>query len=104
MAIEVTYDDRTYKFGITRSAATMLEQDGFDLEQVASKPNLMIPKLVYCAAVAYNPGIRRKLVDDIFDALDAKDDFIVALIEEYGAATASLMETKDQGKATWKQV
>lgn len=104
MAIEVTYEGQSYRFGITRQAAVLLEQDGFISEQVATRPNLMIPKLVYHAASAYNPGIKRRLVDEIFEELDGKDDFVIALLEDYNKASSALLETKDQGKATWKQV
>lgn len=104
MAIEVTYEGKSYRFGITRQAAVLLEQDGFVAEQIAERPNLMIPKLVYHAATAYNPGIKRRLVDEIFEELSGKDDFVVALLEDYNKASAALLENKDQGKATWKQV
>lgn len=105
MAIEVTYKNRKYQFGFTRQTAANLENSGFVLEQLGDKPNVMVPLLVYHAATAYNPKIKHKLVDEIYGDLKGdKEGFIMALVEEYTAPTATLFEDNEQGNATWKQV
>jgi hypothetical protein len=104
MALEVTYKNRTYTFGFSKQTAANLEEAGFALEKLTDKPNLMVPMLVYHAAVANNPGIKRKLVDEIYEEIDDKSGFIAALVEEYGKPTEALFASKEQGNATWKQV
>lgn len=103
MAIEVTYKNKTYPFGFTRQTAANLEQAGFSLDALSDKPNLMIPLLVYYAAAAHNHGIKRKLVEELYDELQDKEGFIAALLEEYSKPTNTLFESNEQGNATWKQ-
>lgn len=103
MAIEVTYKNKTYSFGFTRQTAAGLEQAGFSLDALSDKPNLMIPMLVYHAAAAKNAGIKRKLVEELYDELQDKEGFIAALLEEYSKPTNTLFASNEQGNATWKQ-
>lgn len=102
--IEVTYQNKNYSFGFTRQTAANLEQAGFAAEELSSKPNLMVPLLVWYAAGAYNTGIKRRVVEEMYEEIQDKDGFLSALIEEYSKPTATLFEHKEQGNATWKQV
>lgn len=108
MAIEVTHKGRTYKFGFTRQTAANLEQAGFDTDLLVSRPNQMVPILVYFAATAFNPKIKRNLVDEIFNSLTDKSGFIFALAEAYAETVESLFdepaESEDEGNATWKRI
>jgi hypothetical protein len=102
--IEITYNGETYRFGFTRATAKAAEQEGFVVGEVTDKPTLMIPILIYHAATAYNKGIRRKLVEEIYDEIQDKDEFLTVLLEEYVNVAGSLFETNEQGNATWKRV
>lgn len=104
MSIEVTYQDHVYKFGFTRAAAQAAERDGFVAAEMGDKPALMIPTLVYHAAAAYNSGIKRKLVEDIYKDVQDKDGFLTALVEEYVETVNTLLQNNEQGNATWKRV
>lgn len=102
--IEVTYQNKKYSFAFTRQTAANLEQAGFSLDELTGKPNLMVPLLVYHAASAHNPGVKRRQVEELYEDLQDKEGFISALIEEYAKPTNTLFENKEQGNATWKQV
>lgn len=108
MAIEVTHKGKAYKFGFTRQTAANLEQAGFETEHLTSKPNQMIPLLVYYAATAFNPKIKHNLVDEIFNSMTDKSGFVSALAEEYVETVNSLFEepaeSESAGNATWKRI
>lgn len=103
MAFDVTYQNKTYKFGFTRETAAAAQRDGLVIEELGTKPNLMVPLLVYHAATAYNKGIKRRTVDEIFEEMQDKTGFITALLEEYAEPMNSLFEDNEQGNATWKR-
>lgn len=108
--ITVTYQNRDYVLEFSRTTAAQIESQGFVLDQVGEKPSIMIPLLVYGAFMKNNRGIKRALVDEIYENLvnkigdDGKDGFIGVLSEMYAETVSTLMENKpaDEGNAaTW---
>lgn len=99
--MKVTYQNKEYQVGITRAAARSAESAGFNINEVYSKPTMMIPTLVYYGFWAYNKGIKRQLVEEIYDQLPQKEDFITALVEAYADTVGTLMDSSDQGNASW---
>ncbi len=101
--ITVEYKGTEYPFGFTRQSAAAAENAGFNPAEIDTKPNTMIPILVYYAASTYNRGIKRKLVDEIYDEIQDKAGFLTALGEEYAAPVEALLADKEQGNATWRR-
>lgn len=109
--ITISYKNEDYILEYTRATAQQIEGQGFVLDEIGSKPATMIPLLVYGAFIRHNPGIKRKLVDEIYKNLIgkvAKDDeesFIMVLADMYAETVSTLAEdgSVDEGNvATWK--
>ena len=109
--ITVTYQEKDYVLEYSRTTAKQIEDNGFVLDQLTDKPATMIPLLVYGAFAKHNRGIKRALVDEIYENLigkvgkDGEEGFINILAEMYAETISTLTEenTVDEGNAaTWK--
>ena len=70
--ITVTYNKQSYVLEYSRNAVKQLEQQGFVLDQVGDKPMTMLPLLVYGAFLKNHKGIKRGLVDEIYEHIADK--------------------------------
>ena len=109
--ITVTYQDKDYILEYSRATAKQVEDNGFILDQLTDKPATMIPLLVYGAFAKHNRGIKRALVDEIYENLigkvgkDGEEGFINILAEMYAETISTLTDETavDEGNAaTWK--
>lgn len=109
--ITVTYQNKEYVLEFSRTTAQAIEDQGFVLDQVGDKPAKMIPLLVYGAFMKNNRGIKRSLVDEIYENLigkvgkDGEDGFISVLAEMYAETVSTLTDDDavDEGNAAiWK--
>ena len=109
--ITVTYKKQDYILEFSRTTAKQIEDQGFVLDQLTDKPATMIPLLVYGAFMKNNRGIKRTLVDEIYDNIvgkigsDGEEGFINTLGEMYAETVSTLMGDNpvDEGNAaTWK--
>ena len=108
--ITVTYKKEEYNLEFSRNAVKQMEQQGFVLDQIGDKPMTMVPLLVYGAFMKNHKGIKRTLVDEIFEHItdklgDGETGFIQALLEMYAETVNTLTDTSsvDEGNAaTWK--
>lgn len=108
MAKTVSFDYKNthYTLGFNRNTAVLLEQQGFTVEEMMEKPNALIPVLFYCAFQQYHRGIKRNLVDEIFEKLPNKRDLMLVLVEAYRETSDTLFdepENGDEGNLTWEQ-
>ena len=108
--ITVTYKNEEYVLEYSRNAVKQMEQQGFVLDQIGDKPMTMVPLLVYGAFMKHNKGIKRTLVDEIYEHISDKigdndNGFVQALLEMYAETVNTLTENNsvDEGNAaTWK--
>ena len=109
--ITVTYKNKDYVLEFSRATAKQIEDQGFVIDHLTDKPVTMIPLLVYGAFMKNNRGIKRSLVDEIYENLvgkvgkDGEEGFINVLAEMYAETVSSLMDETpvDEGNAaTWK--
>lgn len=109
--ITVTYKNNDYVLEFSRATAKAIEDQGFIFDQMGDKPATMIPLLVYGAFMKNNRGIKRALVDEIYENLvkkvgtDNEEGFISVLAEMYADTLSTLTDDSniDEGNAaTWK--
>jgi len=108
--VTITYQKQQYVLEYSRNAVKQLEQQGFVIDQLGDKPMTMVPLLVYGAFMKNHKGIRRSLVDEIYEHLvdkigDGEDGFIQVLLEMYAETVNTLTDNSavDEGNAaTWK--
>lgn len=104
--IAITYKENTYDLEFNRNSVRMMEGQGFDIEAITAKPVTMIPLLFYGAFAKNHTGIKRNLVDKIYDSLSNKQALIAALVDMYAETVNTLMEgsTETEGNAVWEVV
>ena len=108
--VTVTYNNQSYDLEYSRNAVKAMEQQGFVLDQIGDKPMTMVPLLVYGAFMKNHKGIKRALVDEIYDHIvdrvgDGENGFLQTLLEMYAETVNTLTENNsvDEGNAaTWK--
>ena len=109
--ITVTYKKNEYVLEYSRQAVKQMEDQGFVMDQLGDKPVTMIPLLVYGAFIKNNRGIKRSLVDEIYENIvgkigrDGEEGFIQTLLEMYAETVQTLTDNDsvDEGNAAiWK--
>lgn len=108
--ITVEYQKNEYVLEYSRAAVRQMEQQGFVLEKLSEQPMTMVPLLVYGAFMKNNKGIKRTLVDEIYEHIsdkigDGENGFIHALLEMYAETVNTLTDNDpvDEGNlAVWK--
>ena len=94
--ITVTYNKKHYDLEYSRNSVKQMEQQGFVLDQIGDKPMTMVPLLVYGAFMKHHKGIKRTLVDEIYDNLvkkvgeEGEEGFIQVLLEMYAETVNTL--------------
>ena len=108
--ITVTYNKKHYDLEFSRNSVKQMEQQGFILDKITDQPMTMVPLLVYGAFMKHNKGIKRSLVDEIYEHIadkvgDGENGFIQTLLEMYSETVNVLMDNNsvEEGNvATWK--
>lgn len=101
--IELIYDDTEYVLEYTRNTVQQMESKGFVAADVVKKPVTILPELFAGAFLAHHRGVKRKVIDEIFDLTTNRGDLVGKLAEMYNAPINALMEDPedDQGNVTW---
>ena len=108
--ITIEYNKNEYVLEYSRNSVKQMEQQGFSLDKISDMPMTMVPLLVYGAFLKNNKGIKRSLVDEIYEHVanklgDGDDGFIQTLLEMYAETVNTLTDNNpaDEGNlAVWK--
>lgn len=108
--ITVTYKNENYTLEYSRLTARAIENQGFVLDELTTKPNMMIPLLVQGAFLRHHRGVKQKLIDEIYENLinrvgeEGEEGFIGVLADMYAETVNTLTSENvvDEGNAaTW---
>lgn len=103
--ITISYDKKEYALEYSRQSVRTMESQGFVLDDISSKPMIMIPMLFQGAFIKNHRGIKRNLMDEIYEEISDKTGLISALMEMYVETLSTLTDDKeDAGNATWAMV
>ena len=102
--IILTHDKMEYTLEYSRQSVKTMESQGFVLDELTSKPMNMIPKLFAGAFIKNHSGVKRRVIDEMFDNLVDKSGLFEALMEMYAETLSSLTESQDEGNVTWAVV
>lgn len=105
MAITFTFNDDDYTLEFSRKTVSMLERNGFVIDDVPNKPVTLLPRLFQGAFLMHHPRIKEATVNEIFNLMEDKEGLLEALIELYNAPLNSMFdEPKDaEKKVSWKK-
>ena len=108
--ITLTYKNEKYILEYTRLTASAIEKQGFNLDEITTKPNIMIPLLVHGAFLRHHRELKQKFIDEIYENLvnktgkEGEEGFISVLAEMYAETVSTLTDETDidEGNAaTW---
>lgn len=104
--LKIEYNGNKYELGFTRNSVVTLERNGFNINEISTKPMTMLPMFWQGAFVAYNKGVKRALMDEIYANIRDKEGLIAALTELYAETLNTLTDepADDKGNATWEIV
>ncbi len=103
--ITMTYKKTEYTLEYNRQSVKTMESQGFVLDEVTSKPATMIPLLFSGAFIKNHRGMKRSLIDELFDEIADKTGLMQALMEMYAETLSTLVEDKaDEGNVSWAVV
>lgn len=101
--ITLTHGDREYELTYTRETARMMQMNGFDIQEIRSKPNVMIPLLFRGAFFARHKDVKTKVTDEIYDQINDRTGLISELIGMYQECIDSLFDEPESGNVSWKK-
>lgn len=108
--ITVNYKEKNYILEYSRLTASAIEKQGFVLDNLTDKPNIMIPLLVHGAFLKHHRDLKQKDIDDIYANIinktgkENEDGFISVLADMYAETVSTLTDENavDEGNAaTW---
>lgn len=103
--ISLTHNKTEYTLEYNRQSVKTMESQGFVLDELTSKPMTMIPLLFSGAFIKNHRGVKRSVVDEIFDNIADKSGLMEALMEMYAETLSALTESNDsEGNVTWARV
>jgi len=102
--INLTYEKKEYILEYNRQSVKTMESQGFVLEELTAKPMTMIPMLFQGAFIKNHRGIKRNLMDEIFEEVGDKTALMEALMEMYAETLSTLTDGNGEGNATWAMV
>lgn len=103
--INLTYGKTEYTLEYSRQSVKTMENQGFVLEELTTKPANMIPMLFAGAFIKNHSGkngVKRKVIDEIFENLENKTGLLEVLMEMYAETLSSLTEdNQGEGNVSW---
>ena len=102
--IVLTHNKKQYELEYNRQSVKMMEGQGFILDEIASRPMTMIPLLFQGAFIKNCKGIKRALIDEIYEGIGNKTSLMEALMEMYADTLATLTDDNGEGNVSWELV
>lgn len=104
--ITFTYGGKDYVLEFTRKSVEEMERRGFVAEDFVSKPMTTLPTMFAGAFIANHRFTKRKLIDEIFEKIDDKEELINTLAEMYSIVIDEYVEEleKKNNGLSWKRI
>lgn len=101
--INFNFEGEAYTLEFTRASVVALEKQGFNIEEVSTKPLTTLPTLFSGAFLAHHRFVKRDVIDRIYEKMPNKMDLIMRLAEMYNEPIESLVDEpkESEGNVTW---
>lgn len=102
--IKVTFEDQTFTLTFNKQSVRQMENAGFNINDIDTKPNTTIEMLFRGAFLARHVGVKESVVNTIWNNMTQKKELLQALMELYRAPSEALLEEpseNDPKKLTW---
>jgi len=103
--ITLTYKGKDYTLGYTRRSVKIMEQRGFSIQELDSKPLTTMLELWHGAFLAKYPGISQTLTEEIYDKISGKEALIEILAESYSEPLTAVTTDPEEslGEVEWRR-
>lgn len=103
--ITIKHEDKQYTLEYTRNSVKKMEQAGFIIQDIQSKPGTLVPMLFEGAFLSKHRYVKKEVLDEIFNNLENKEDFIAVLAEMYQDTLLTIISNTDeeQGNLKWEK-
>lgn len=102
--ISLEHEGIVYTLEYTRKSIETMERRGFKITEIEDRPMNVLPEMFYGAFMAHHTGVKRRVVDDIFERMDNKRGLLEKLAEMYVEPLEKLFDgdavTQEQ-KISW---
>lgn len=97
------FEGKEFTLEYTRNSVATMERQGFNLNDIESKPMTTLPKLFAGAFLAHHSGIKQEKINNIFDHITNKAELTVKLAEMYNDPIATLVDDPEEkeGNISW---
>lgn len=103
--ITIPYGGKTYTLEYSRKTVSVMEKQGFNINELTDKPATMIPMLFHGAFLMHHPNAKGETKETIFGAMKSRAELVKALAELYVEAYNTLFddgeEDADEGNPGW---
>lgn len=99
--IKFTYKDQDYILEYTRKTVKVMEGNGFNINEIDTKPMLMVPILFRGAFLSKHRFVKDEVVDDIYKNISHKTELIETLVEMYTDTIETLFDEPESGNLEW---
>ena len=106
-SIKLTYKGAEYVLEFTRKTVEAMEESGFRIRELRDKPVTTLPTLFKGAFLAHCSYLKDDVLNDIYETLGNKKDFMEKLIDMYNEPVETLFdepqpsEKNAQWEANW---
>lgn len=97
------FEGKEFTLEYTRNSVATMERQGFNLNDIETKPMITLPKLFAGAFLAHHSGIKQEKINNIFDHITNKAELTVKLAEMYNDPIATLVDDPEEkeGNISW---
>ena len=90
--LKLTYEGQDYTLEFTRKSIEKMEQAGFVISDVQSKPVSTLPTLFAGSFLAHHRWVKQDVIDKIYAEIPNKEDFMGKLVEMYAEPIEALFD------------
>lgn len=104
--IEFSYKGKDYVLEYNREAIAFIERQGFSVNELSSKPMVMLPLAFSGLFFKNHKTVTQKLVDEIYDKFTDKGT-LISTISEMLTETYNTLQAEpegEEGNISWKIV
>lgn len=104
--IEFDYKNEHYVLEYNREGIAFIERQGFSINELSSKPMLMLPMAFSGLFFKNHKRVSQKTIDEIYDKFTNKDALVNSIAEMLSEAYSSLQDEPEnnEGNIDWKIV
>lgn len=89
--INFKYEGMEYTLEFTRKSVKTMENGGFNLSELDSKPMTVLPTLFAGAFLAHHKYVKEEVIDEIYAHMPNKKDLVEKLAEMYNEPIEALV-------------